>query len=110
MLLLDEQTTKMSTGWQIRLADGRLANGWDLNAYWQQPLSNLSETAIAVGSRWNGLDNETSWLIADDLVGQAELLISPLPHPIIPPTGMLGVSVQPDGRLISVFESQCPTE
>jgi chemotaxis protein histidine kinase CheA/ActR/RegA family two-component response regulator len=104
MLLLDGNTTQTADGWKIQLADGSSATAWDLNSYWQQPLLTLSDTTVAIRSRWSSFDSQIPWLIADDLLGQSELLISPLPHPIVSPAGMLGVSVQPDGRLVSVFD------
>jgi chemotaxis protein histidine kinase CheA len=103
-ILIDGQATKIADGWQIPMANGRTMNAWDMNAYWQQPLTTLGETAIAIRSRWNSFDEQVDWLIADDLVGQADLLLAPLPNPIVPPIGMLGVSLQPDGSLISVFD------
>jgi chemotaxis protein histidine kinase CheA len=103
-ILIDGQATKTTNSWQIPLANGRTINAWDMNAYWQQPVTTLSETAIAIRSRWNSFDEQVDWLIADDLIGQVDLLLAPLPHPIVPPIGMLGVSLQPDGSLISVFD------
>jgi chemotaxis protein histidine kinase CheA/CheY-like chemotaxis protein len=103
-ILIDGQATKTTDGWQIPMASGRTMTAWDMNAYWQQPLTTLGETAIAIRSRWNSFDEQVDWLIADDLVGQADLLLAPLPNPIVPPIGMLGVSLQPDGSLISVFD------
>jgi chemotaxis protein histidine kinase CheA/ActR/RegA family two-component response regulator len=103
-ILLDGRAVKSAEGWKIPLANGRTIIAWDLNAYWQQPGSTLGETAIAIRSRWHSFEDQADWLIADDLIGQVELLLAPLPHPIVPPTGMLGVSLQPDGSLISVFD------
>ena len=37
-------------------------------------------------------------------MGQAELLINPLPSPLIAPAGLLGVSLQSDVRLISILD------
>jgi chemotaxis protein histidine kinase CheA/ActR/RegA family two-component response regulator len=102
-VLIDNRAIKTETGWQIPVANS-FVTAWDLNSYWQQPLVNLGATAIGIRSRWNSFQQQAEWLIADDLIGQVDLLLSPLPHPIVPPTGMLGVSLQPDGSLISVFD------
>jgi chemotaxis protein histidine kinase CheA len=102
-ILIDNRAIKTATAWQIPLANS-LVTAWDMNSYWQQPVATLGETAIAIRSRWHSFQQQAEWLIADDLIGQVELLLSPLPHPIVPPTGMLGVSLQPDGSLISVFD------
>jgi chemotaxis protein histidine kinase CheA len=102
-VLIDNQASKTTESWQIAIGN-RLITAWDMNAYWQQPVATLGETAIAIRSRWNSFQQQSEWLIADDLIGQVELLLSPLPHPIVPPTGMLGVSLQVNGSLISVFD------
>jgi chemotaxis protein histidine kinase CheA/ActR/RegA family two-component response regulator len=102
-VLIDNRAIKTGAGWQIPVANSSVV-AWDLNSYWQQPVAILGETAIGIRSRWNSFQQQAEWLIADDLIGQVDLLLSPLPHPIVPPTGMLGVSLQPDGSLISVFD------
>jgi chemotaxis protein histidine kinase CheA/CheY-like chemotaxis protein len=79
-----------------------VAPAYSLAAYWKQFSTTLPETAIGLRCR---LDNQADvWLIADDLIEQSELLINPLPSPLVPPPGMLGVSLQPDGNLISVLD------
>ncbi len=79
-----------------------VAPAYSLAAYWKQFSTTLPETAIGLRCR---LDDQTDiWLIADDLIEQSELLINPLPNPLVPPPGMLGVSLQPDGNLISVLD------
>jgi chemotaxis protein histidine kinase CheA len=90
------------------------AVGFDLANYWnaaalssgQSVARPLSDTAIAIRTRSRdslGFGTDI-WLIADDLVGQEELLINPLPSPLVAPAGLLGVSLQPDGRLISILD------
>jgi chemotaxis protein histidine kinase CheA/ActR/RegA family two-component response regulator len=87
--------------WQISTFR-RVAPAYSLTAYWKQFSTFLPENAIGLRFR---IDNQADvWLLADDLIGQSELLINPLPHPLIPPVGMLGVSLQPDGSLISVLD------
>ncbi len=87
--------------WQINTFR-RSAPAYSLTAYWKQFSAFLPENAI--GLRFRNDDQTDVWLLADDLIGQSELLINPLPHPLIPPVGMLGVSLQPDGSLISVLD------
>ena len=85
--------------------------GFDLNDYWQ-PVNladgklaqrSFPETAICIRTRQTDGIAEI-WSIADDLLGQSELLINPLPSPLIPPIGLLGVSLQPDGRTIWILD------
>jgi chemotaxis protein histidine kinase CheA/ActR/RegA family two-component response regulator len=87
--------------WQISTARG-MSWGWSLAAYWPQFSNSLPATAIGLRCRRHGQPDV--WLIADDLLEQAELLINPLPSPLVPPPGMLGVSLQPDGNLVSVLD------
>jgi chemotaxis protein histidine kinase CheA/ActR/RegA family two-component response regulator len=88
--------------------------GFDLTNYWNPTqLSSgksvnrpLADTAIAIRTRASdplGFGTDL-WFIADDLIGQEELLINPLPSPLVAPAGLLGVSLQPDGRLISILD------
>ncbi len=94
--------------WTLTNTRGEIP-GYDLNDYWQpsnatQPSQrSLPDTAICIRTRQEE-GTPTIWSIADDLVGQAKLLISPLPSPLIAPVGLLGVSLQPDGRLISILD------
>ncbi len=99
--------------WTLKTSRGKAA-GFDLAHYWQQAeqylsQSNtrpLSDTAIAIRTRSTdtlGFGTDI-WFIADDLIGQEELLINPLPSPLVAPAGLLGVSLQPDGRLISILD------
>jgi chemotaxis protein histidine kinase CheA/CheY-like chemotaxis protein len=92
--------------WQIN-SDNRVVQGFDLAAYWQQQQPSLPDTAICIRIRPTDTSSESLReirFIANDLIGQEELLISPLPSPLIAPAGLLGVSLQPDGRLISVLD------
>ncbi len=77
--------------------------GFDLANYWQFASRSLPDTAICIRTRQGAAGTEI-WSIADDLIGQAELLINPLPSPLIAPAGLLGVSLQSDGRLISILD------
>jgi chemotaxis protein histidine kinase CheA/CheY-like chemotaxis protein len=78
-------------------------SGFDLANYWQFAQRSLPETAVCIRTR-QGTDGVEIWSIADDLLGQAELLINPFPSPLIAPAGLLGVSLQSDGRLISILD------
>jgi CheY-like chemotaxis protein len=99
--------------WTLQTSRGSVS-GFDLANYWSPTAQHsapsnarlLSDTAIAIRTRSTdtlGFGPDI-WLIADDLIGQEELLINPLPSPLIPPAGLLGVSLQPDGRLISILD------
>jgi chemotaxis protein histidine kinase CheA len=80
-------------------------SAFDLLAYWQPQSGQRSLPSTAVGV--SVLSQETSqalWLVADELIGQVDLLISPLPHPLIAPEGLMGVSLQIDGSLVPVLE------
>jgi chemotaxis protein histidine kinase CheA/CheY-like chemotaxis protein len=92
--------------WQIN-SDNGVVQGFDLAAYWQQQQPSLPDTAICIRIRPADVPSPSVReirFIANDLIGQEELLISPLPSPLIAPAGLLGVSLQPDGRLISVLD------
>ncbi len=107
--LLSSMTAKMSTAddagmcaWTLTTDRGDVA-GFDLANYWQLTHRVPSDTAVCIRTRQEG-DNVEIWSIADDLLGQSELLINPLPSPLIAPVGLLGVSLQSDGRLISILD------
>ncbi len=87
--------------WQIT-TDRGISPGFSLATYWHQFSDSLPENAIGLRCRLE--DNSNIWLIADDLISQSDLSINPLPSPLIPPPGLIGVSLQPDGRLISVLD------
>jgi CheY-like chemotaxis protein len=97
-----ESGTNMCT-WKLTTSQGEAVAGFDLASYWQPGQRSLPDTAICVRTRQADGIAEI-WSIADDLLGQAELLINPLPSPLIAPVGLLGVSLQPDGRLISILD------
>jgi chemotaxis protein histidine kinase CheA len=95
--------------WTLTTSQGRVA-GYDLDDYWRSAINpdrltqrTFPETAICIRTRQADGISEI-WSIADDLVGRSELLINPLPSPLISPVGMLGVSLQPDGRMISILD------
>jgi chemotaxis protein histidine kinase CheA len=99
--------------WMLQTHRGA-APGFDLANYWlsaeqssaKSTVRALGDTAIAIRTRSadRSGSNPDLWFIADDLLGQEELLINPLPSPLIAPAGLLGVSLQSDGRLISILD------
>ncbi len=89
--------------WKLTTSQGEEVAGFDLASYWQPGQRSLPDTAICLRTRQADGTAEI-WSIADELLGQAELLINPLPSPLIAPVGLLGVSLQPDGRLISILD------
>ncbi len=90
--------------WVIQEAAG-VVPGLDLLEYWQarSTLRPLSDTAVCVYIR-STHTQKGAWLIADDLLGQTELLVNPLPSPMVSPAGLMGVSLQIDGTLIPILE------
>ncbi len=62
----------------------------------------FAETALAIYVKSAKL-NQGVWLLADDLLGQRELLINSLPSPLKPPLGIMGLSLNLDGTLIPVL-------
>jgi chemotaxis protein histidine kinase CheA len=107
--LLSSIAAKMSTddqvgmcAWTLTTDRGDIA-GFDLANYWQFAQRSLPDTAVCIRTR-PGHHGKEIWSIADDLLGQAELLIKPLPSPLVAPVGLLGVSLQSDGQLISILD------
>jgi CheY-like chemotaxis protein len=93
--------------WHLHTYQGSLP-GFSIADYWQQFSMTLSETAIGLRCRLN--DQSEVWLLADELLEQAELLINPLPSPLIPPLGMLGMSLQPNGSLVAILDPTTLTQ
>jgi chemotaxis protein histidine kinase CheA len=91
---------KVNNSWQITTGNEQIV-GFNLNAYWRQADEHLPEAAIAVGIK---LPEGTKWLIADDILGQTELVVSPFPQPLLPPVGVLGISSTVDGQPIAVLD------
>ena len=82
----------------------------DLYQYWQgqSAMRPLLPTAIAVRTKKLGAydkDAQGVWLIADTLVGQSDLLVTPIPSPLNAPIGLVGMSLMPDGKLIPVIDA-----
>jgi len=81
-----------------------LSAGLDLLKYWviESEPRQLSELAISVYVR---SATSGAWFFADELLGQTDLLIDPLPSPLVAPIGLMGVSLQFDGSLIPVLDA-----
>jgi chemosensory pili system protein ChpA (sensor histidine kinase/response regulator) len=58
----------------------------------------------------SSLGGRSAWLIADDLLGQTDLIINPLPSPLQPAEGLMGMSLQPDGTLLPVLNAPALVE
>ncbi|MBF2021665.1 MAG: response regulator [Hydrococcus sp. C42_A2020_068] len=104
------QATKTSDpnaicSWKIQQEDETLL-GLDLLEYWQPQAAerSLPDTAVCLyvhpAQQYRGI-----WILADDLLGQTELLITPLPSPLVAPIALLGASLQPDGSPIPVIDA-----
>lgn len=79
----------------------------DLLQYWQP--QSLQRTIVDTAVCVRIVTAETPggvWLLADELLDQSELIINPLPSPLIAPNGLIGVSLQANGTLIPVLEAQ----
>jgi chemotaxis protein histidine kinase CheA/CheY-like chemotaxis protein len=88
----------------------RVIPGLDLWEYWsaQGGAPTLSDTAIALRIESRAANEgrpDTAWLLADDLLEQSDLLITPLPDPLQAPQGLMGVSLQADGKFIPVLDA-----
>jgi chemotaxis protein histidine kinase CheA len=78
----------------------------DLYQYWQGQTETrtILPSAIAVRTKQSG-SNLGIWLIADTLMGQSDLLVNPIPAPLVAPIGLIGMSLMPDGKLIPVIDA-----
>ncbi|AFZ20736.1 response regulator [Allocoleopsis franciscana] len=84
---------------------GRLA-ALDLLKYWQPHSSTrpLTDTTICL-SIYGEEATQGVWLLADELLEQAEVIINPLPKPMVAPDGLIGVSLQTNGALLPVLDA-----
>jgi chemotaxis protein histidine kinase CheA len=78
----------------------------DLLDYWHPHTAprSLPDTAVCVAVAPTGSE-QSLWLVADELIGQSDLLISPIPSPLIAPEGLIGVSLQANGTLVPVLNA-----
>ena len=91
--------------WTIKDETGKTP-AIDLLEYWQYHSTPrpLEETAICVYIHSEEASKGV-WLIADELLGQSDLLINPLPAPLAAPVGLMGMSLQTNGALIPVLDA-----
>lgn len=85
--------------------DTGLVPALDLYQYWQGEITSRSylPTSIAIRTK-RTQDTLGVWLIADTLVGQSDLLVNSIPSPLTTPVGVMGVSLQSNGKLIPVID------
>lgn len=78
----------------------------DLYQYWQGQTETRSLLPSAIAIRTKQIENDHGvWIIADTLIGQSDLLVNPIPLPLIAPIGLIGMSLMPDGKLIPVIDA-----
>jgi chemosensory pili system protein ChpA (sensor histidine kinase/response regulator) len=82
----------------------------DLYQYWLGQTETRTILPMAIAVRTKQLDGQIQgdrvvWLIADTLIGQSDLLVNPIPSPLVAPIGLIGMSLMPDGRLIPVIDA-----
>ena len=78
----------------------------DLSQYWSGQVETRSPLPTSIAVRTKQVDSGLGvWLLADNLLGQSELLVTPIPAPLIAPIGLIGMSLMPDGRLVPVIDA-----
>ncbi len=103
--LLWQTTDRLDYTIEVREEHGTVP-AINLSQYWQgqSETKSLLPTAIAIRTKQQENDYGV-WLIADTLVGQSDLLVNPIPSPLIAPIGLIGMSLMPDGKLIPVIDA-----
>jgi chemotaxis protein histidine kinase CheA len=86
----------------------------DLIHYWQPHTGNgakprlgnrsFTDTTVALCIYGEEAQQEV-WLLVDELLEQSDILINPLPQPLVAPDGLIGVSLQTNGTLFPVLEA-----
>ncbi len=86
----------------------------DLLKYWQPHIGDwakptqgdrsFTETTVALYIYGEEAQQDI-WLLADELLEQSDILINPLPKPLVAPDGLIGVSLQTNGTLFPVLEA-----
>ncbi|MEO1348992.1 MAG: response regulator [Cyanobacteria bacterium J06635_15] len=100
-----QEATNVTHTWRVQDETG-IAPALNLLDYWQTGSSANAFAETAVGIYVEAQERQQgAWLFADDLIEQSDLLISPLPPPLIAPDGLMGVSLQPDGLLVPVLDA-----
>ena len=108
---VDSPDTKMMP-WQ-RTFEGNPESMMPILNYWNERLlpadidAAKMETAIClrISTQSNDPNASSIWVVIDDLVEELDLLISPLPSPLVAPIGMMGMSTLPTGDVIPVIEA-----
>ena len=102
--------TSQPYAWTIHHEAGSLP-ALDLLKYWQPQMADrtLTDTTVCVYIALAGTQQGV-WLLADDLLEQAELIINPIPLPLAAPNGLIGVSLQVNGALVPVLEARALAE
>ena len=78
----------------------------DLSQYWSGQVETRSPLPTSIAVRTKQVDSGLGvWLLADNLLGQSELLVTPIPAPLIAPIGLIGMSLMPDGKLVPVIDA-----
>ncbi len=104
--LLWQKTEQESALYSMTIEeDTGLVPALDLYQYWQGEISSRTylPTSIAVRTK-RSQDTLGVWLIADSLIGQNDLLVNSIPSPLTTPVGVMGVSLQSNGKLIPVID------
>ncbi|BBC23750.1 response regulator [Pseudanabaena sp. ABRG5-3] len=107
--LLWQKTERSDYSMEVQEANGNVP-AIDLYQYWLGSSESrpILPTAIAVRTKQSEgqfAGDRGVWLIADTLMGQSDLLVNPIPSPLIAPIGLIGMSLMPDGKLIPVLDA-----
>lgn len=77
----------------------------DLLKFWQPDFGDRLFTDTTVCLYIYGEESQQDfWLLADELLEQSDIMINPLPKPMVTPDGLIGVSLQANGSLLPVLE------
>ena len=99
------ENKRLTYDWEVLDQDKKIP-ALSLLKYWRSTskVSNFTDTAIGINITLK-TGQSGIFLLADRLLEQVDLLIQPIPFPLVPPVGLMGVSLQPDGSLIPVLEA-----
>jgi chemotaxis protein histidine kinase CheA/ActR/RegA family two-component response regulator len=78
----------------------------DLLKYWQPHSANrpLTDTTVCLYIYGEEAQQDV-WLLADELLEHSEIIINPLPKPLVALDGLIGVSLRTNGTLFPVLEA-----
>jgi len=107
--LLWQKTERSDYAIEIKEEKGNVP-AIDLYQYWQGSSETRPILPTAIAVRTKILEGQASgdhyiWLIADTLIGQSDLLVNPIPSPLVAPIGLIGMSLMPDGKMIPVIDA-----